>query len=239
MTPYYNGHWYHRMEIKSKPSGKQCTFQLCMWSDGWSKETCSGCVTFHDEGVYWDDMGSPSGWWKHNGGPNWSTNFQAVGIMVKQNNCGDMLLTDGACGSHCYPGSDLADHVPIVWQHEVVCVAPGSELEVPAEWTDCPWGETSIGVGRLHGAGHVDNMKLHIIEIGDAVRVTVPAMTGTVVFYDAKGAALRTLRANADQPTGVVWDKKAQGGGSIAPGVYVVRARTPSGTASGRITLSH
>ena len=111
-------------------------------------------------------------------------------------------------------------------------------LEVPANWVDCPWGEPPVGVGRLHGAGTIDNMKLDIVEMASAVRVTVPKMTGKVVFYDATGSAVRTLDANADAATEVVWDKTNDDGASITPGVYVVRARTPAGYATGRVPVS-
>ncbi|MBW2454947.1 MAG: hypothetical protein JRI68_10565 [Deltaproteobacteria bacterium] len=141
---YFHGRIYLRYEVAQKPSELLVAHQVCVWQDSWSKETCSSCETMTGSGVYYRDLGSPaSDWWiLPNGDIDWSQPFQRVSVMHKVTNCSGELLEYSSCGSHCYSGNDLQDHIPITGHVTMIVVPAGETLVPPGDWTGCPsgWG---------------------------------------------------------------------------------------------------
>ena len=135
---YVDGHLYMRLEVLEKPSDKLVAAQLCMWQDGFSLESCSSpCMTYSTTGVYYVDLSTPSGWWRSR--PlDYTRTFQQIALMYKDGSCGANLIRVGACGSHCYTGSDIDEHVPIRYHAEVVVVAAGATFTPPCHWRGVP-----------------------------------------------------------------------------------------------------
>lgn len=189
---FRDGTWYTRTEILTKPSSQKVVYQLCMWQDGWSLETCSACQDFTGTGVLYDELKTPAGWWKLSGGLDWSSSFTAVGYMLKPDGCGSNLLTSTACGTHCYDGNDLFDHVPITMDVEIIAVAQGATLQVPSNWTDCPWGTaTEADEPALQPRVH-DTPR---IVVGPEGRIQVPAgleCPATLRVVDSRGRSVRS-----------------------------------------------
>jgi len=146
LTPidYFHGRIYLRYEVAQKPSDLLVAHQVCVWQDSWSKETCSSCETMTDPGVYYRDLGSPAtDWWiLPNGDIDWTQPFQRVSVMHKVTNCSGELLEYSSCGSHCYSGGDLQDHIPITGHVTMIAVPDGETLDPPDSWSGCPsgWG---------------------------------------------------------------------------------------------------
>jgi hypothetical protein len=237
MSPanYRDGHWYMRWEVKSKPSTKLVTTQLCMWQSGFSLETCSSCSDFTAPDVYWIDLGTPAGWWKISGGLNWSASFTAVGVMLKQNSCGDVLLTASACGTHCYPNAtELQQHVPIETHTQVIMVSQGASLEVPPEWAGCPWGEP-IGVSIRDMTPQRERpFSINVQQTRSAVRIAAAGDTGLrgrIDIVSADGRIARTFDARGERE--FVWNTGTEGRTNAAPGIYFVKVTRQDGAVVG------
>ncbi len=139
---YVHGRIYLRYEVAQKPSDKLIAYQVCVWQDSWTKETCSSCETMTATGVYYRDLASPADdWWvKPNGDIDWTQPFQRVSVMHKEATCSGQLMEYSSCGSACYTGNDLQDHIPITGTVTMIVVPAGETLIPPDEWDGCPTG---------------------------------------------------------------------------------------------------
>jgi hypothetical protein len=136
---YVDGRVYIRYELVQRPSDKVVACQLCMWQDSWTKESCCQCFNTKPIQVYYHDAGTPSGWWRKS--PlDYTRAFQRVSFMHKDLSCSGMLLMSSSCGSHCYQGGDLNQHVPITFKLHVIVVSAGATLVAPPSWAGSPWG---------------------------------------------------------------------------------------------------
>jgi hypothetical protein len=232
---YRDGHWYMRWEVRAKPSTKTVTTQLCMWQNGWTNETCSGCTSFGTPDTYWIDLGTPSKRWKKAAALNWSAPFTAVGVMLKQNSCGDKLLASGACGAYCYPGSDLADHVPIETHTDVIMVTQGSTIEVPAEWVGCPWGEPAVVSIRDMHRRSAWRSTLGARLAGGILRVTgagQEGVCGRIDIISARGRTVRSFQARGEREFVANVGSFTQAG--VSRGVYILKITGDQGLTSGQ-----
>lgn len=141
---YASGRIYLRYEVAVKPSDKLIAYQVCVWQDNWTRESCASCEGFTTTGVYYRDLGSPgTDWWVLPGGDiDYTREFQRVSVMHKETDCMGNLMSSTACGTHCYTGGDLNDHIPITGHVTMIVVPPGETLIPPGDWTGCPagWG---------------------------------------------------------------------------------------------------
>jgi len=141
---YFHGTIYLRYEVATKPSDKLIAYQVCVWQDSWSKETCSSCDGMTATGLYYRNLGSPSAdWWVlPNGDIDWTQAFQRVSVMHKEGACNGNLMEYSSCGSACYTGGDLNDHIPITGHVTMIVVPAGETLIPPPSWQGCPagWG---------------------------------------------------------------------------------------------------
>lgn len=143
-TPYW------RLAV-DKPSTKPMKFQLCMWRHTPSTrdfrwETCSSGTEITDGGVFYIQLKTPATWWQKpqsDGSARWDFSLppDVLRIMIKDSATGKLMMGK-SCGSFCYRGSDLDQHVPITMQSTVVMVPAGQTLRAPDGWSGCPaaWG---------------------------------------------------------------------------------------------------
>ena len=141
-TNYAAGRMYWRLEILSKPSAKSVDVQVCMWRHGsrkWQFETCSSRLRgITKAGTYWANLGAPQNWWKKNGAWDFTKRPSVVRVMVKDSATQKLLMTSH-CGSACYRGGDIGQHVPIKMNSQAIVVAQGATLQPPAKWVpECP-----------------------------------------------------------------------------------------------------
>jgi len=136
---YAGGRAYWRVDVQTKPSDLAIVAQVCMWRGRWKVETCTRATTgtFQTAGTYWVDLGAPDSWWKKDGNWSWRTPFEATRIMIKDV-ASKRLLIGTKCGDFCYPRPDLASHVPIRINSQLIVVAKGAQLQPPANWAGCP-----------------------------------------------------------------------------------------------------
>ncbi|MEL6892753.1 MAG: hypothetical protein AAFP84_14235, partial [Actinomycetota bacterium] len=152
-TNYADGRAYIKLEIVSKPSDLAVKPNICFWRHTEVKkfhfETCarSRDLGFNSEGTYYFDLNAPNKWWKKNGVFDWSIPPTLGRVMIKDDASGKLLLSS-RCGAACYEGDDLADHIPIKMNSELIFVAKGKTLNPPANWrSDCPssWASACRG----------------------------------------------------------------------------------------------
>ncbi|RLB47369.1 MAG: hypothetical protein DRI90_26425 [Deltaproteobacteria bacterium] len=60
--------------------------------------------------------------------------------MHKEATCSGQLMEYSSCGSVCYTGNDLQDHIPITGTVTMIVVPAGETLSPPDEWDGCPTG---------------------------------------------------------------------------------------------------
>jgi len=110
------------LAVLSKPSDLLVDYQVCFWNvhdPFWLSfdETCSAALTADDEfsSVVFN-LATPDSWWTLDGMPfpwaEFGDGLDIARVMVKDNATQKLLLSIN-CGSSCYEGTDLADHVPI------------------------------------------------------------------------------------------------------------------------------
>ena len=143
-TPYW------RLAV-DKPSTKPMKFQLCMWRHTPSTrdfrwETCSSGTEITDGGVFYIQLKTPATWWQKpqsDGSARWDFSLppDVLRIMIKDPTTGKLMMGK-SCGSFCYRGSDLDQHLPITMQSTVVMVPAGQTLRAVDGWSGCPttWG---------------------------------------------------------------------------------------------------
>ena len=126
-----------RLDIVDKPSDRPVQVLVCMWQQGFSRETCVSAGTFTTTGEHWISLRSPGSWWRK--GPwDWSAPIDNVRLMVKDK-ASNSLLSTTRCGAACYSGSGAAaDHAPITFDAEMVMVAKGAQLVPGSVWAGCP-----------------------------------------------------------------------------------------------------
>jgi hypothetical protein len=147
---YADGRMYWRLQITTKPSTKPMLFQICMWrhtpgKTDYNWETCSAeaAMPVSTTGTTYADLGVIRSWWKKSNGWDWTKRPDVVRIMIKDA-ATKRLMMSTVCGTYCYTGPDIDQHVPITMTTATVIVPPGTTFQAPTGWTDCPatWGST-------------------------------------------------------------------------------------------------
>lgn len=133
---FARGRLFLRVEVTSKPTTKPVGVQLCMWRDRYVEETCSRTTTFTRRQELWVDLGTPANWWSK-GRWSWATAWDPTRLMLKDVASG-LLMNRTKCSPYCYPGNDLAAHLPIRLRATAVLVARGADLDPPRGWGSCP-----------------------------------------------------------------------------------------------------
>ncbi len=145
---YAAGRVYWRLQVTSKPSNKPMLFQICMWRHTPGKtdyryETCSAeaAMPVSTNGTSYADLGIWRNWWTLPTGWDWTKKPDVVRIMIKDAGSKRLMMST-VCGSYCYTGSDIDQHVPITMTTSVVVVPPDGTFQAPSGWSGCPstWG---------------------------------------------------------------------------------------------------
>ncbi len=212
-TDFTEGTTYVRLNITDKPSDKPVKLISCMWRDRFTQEKCLGLGTYENEGLHYLELKSPSRWWTADRW-SWGRPIEFIRILAKDPTTG-RLLSSSKCGSVCYPGDDLADHTPISFEAELIVVADGASLDVPADWSGCPaaWGGACAGgdPGGSGGPGGPDP------DPDDPPRPPVGNADPTLELPEsavAEQGTWTTLSATTDAPEIVWW--KHRGPGSVS-----------------------
>ncbi len=125
---YAGGRATVKITVLDKPSSKPMQALVCFWRHGARKfqfETCKAVgQPIINEGTYVADLGSPQSWWKKGGTYDWSQRASVIRIMLKDPATGKLFLSQ-KCGSTCYRGADLGQHVPVRFSGELTMVAKG------------------------------------------------------------------------------------------------------------------
>jgi hypothetical protein len=145
---YAGGRMYWRLELTSKPSSKPMLFQICMWrhtpgATDYEWETCSAeaAMPVSTAGTTYADLGVLRSWWTKSNGWDWNRRPDVVRIMIKDAETKRLMMST-VCGSYCYRGSDIDQHVPIVMNTATIIVPAGTAFSAPSGWRGCPasWG---------------------------------------------------------------------------------------------------
>ncbi|MFK8025105.1 MAG: fibronectin type III domain-containing protein [Ilumatobacter sp.] len=155
---YASGTAYIKIDVLEKPSDLAMIPLICFWThtaaQKFKYETCARKGVdriFTDEGTYYFDLKAPESWWQKNGVFDWSTPPTLGRIMLKKAYSETTELMLGKlCGSFCYKGDDLEDHIPVRIASELIFVAQGETLNPPSDWrNECPsdWANACSGDG--------------------------------------------------------------------------------------------
>lgn len=206
---YSRGRVYIRLDVLDKPSDAVMIPFLCFWRHTenvkFKYETCVSNkeFAFSGEGVVWIDAGTPSKWWKKNGQWDWSVPASLGRIMMKDPVTGKLWVT-GRCGTACYPGADIDEHVPVKFGAEVIFVGAGSELSPPASWrSECPsaWSSNCADDSANPAEGPVDEESPSPAE--DPIdNAEAPVFDGPE--YVAAAASLRSPTVTAVRDEGAI-----------------------------------
>jgi hypothetical protein len=228
---YVDGRVYLRYEAVEKPSDKKLKVQLCFWYGSNKYETCSpsGNFSYSTKGVYYKDLGTPGKWWQKNNNYDWNKKYDKSRLMHKDASSG-MLLMTSSCGSHCYKGGDIEDHVPIKIKATVIVVSKGNELAAPAEWSDCKesWCQNSsttaynIKSANAHSlpaiiARRIESSGAYIIELSNST-ANQNGMYLDMYRTDGKLVSGFYLRPGNES---LCLDKS----GKVEQGLYILKAR--------------
>jgi hypothetical protein len=203
---YSGGTAYWRLQVVDKPSSLAMKAQVCMWRVNFTVETCSALgTTITDEGTYWYNLGSPGSWWKKNN--NWAmTPPDNIRIMLKDNISG-LQLQSSACGNYCYPRTDLALHVPITMNSQLIIVAQGSTLTPPASWSGCPtaWSAACTTGGTTGSTGSTTTTKATTTTTKATTTTTKATTTTTTIGGGSTGVTVSIANTQVTEPdTGYV-----------------------------------
>jgi len=229
---YVNGKVYMRHEVTNKPTTKKIAVQMCMWQSG-GPETCASCKDFTQDGVYYYEWGPPSGWW--NLKPiDYTKAFSWVCVVYKDGSCGGKLFQKGCCGSHCYTGSDLAQHVGWKFRATVYVVSKGATFAPPAEWTGCPdsWGCGSAvaATPRFAVAAKKDAPDIRALT-GGGFTIRIPSDGEHVVEVFRPDGARIAVRSGEGSA------RYTMQRGEIGPGIYIAISRTVNAVSTWRVIV--
>jgi len=139
-----DGNAYLRLVVSGKPSTKQLGFHVCMWRHNgllrffW--ETCSAWqkATVTTDGTYFVNLGPVGTWWKKNGVWDWTKPASDIRLMLMDPATRTLMYVN-SCGTHCYGGTNIDQHLPFTVKSEFVLVGQGRNLVPPASWVGkCP-----------------------------------------------------------------------------------------------------
>ncbi len=186
---YRDGKVYFRLNVKTKPSNKLMFVQICFWypgSDGtpFKHETCSKGTTFTNAGVVYAYGNVPSTWYKLPVGVtyDWARLPSHARVMIKDTNSNGKLMINRSCGGACYAGTDLYDHVPLVFDASMVMVKQGETFDrtmAPANWSTCPealCGASDGGSDNTITSCPVTNSGLGTVSYNNRLQAATPAV---------------------------------------------------------------
>jgi hypothetical protein len=206
---YANGRAFIKIDVVSKPSDLAVVPLVCFWTHTEAKrfhyETCARggsdrIVT--GEGAIYVDLGAPAGWWKKNGTFDWSLPPSVGRIMIKKAySTRTELLLSSKCGAACYIGDDLADHVPIEMDSELIFVKKGASLTPPTDWrTTCPadWSTLCSGGGATTTTTTIPKVTTTTTIPKATTTTTIPKATTTTTTPSGSNTA--SVAATATTP---------------------------------------
>lgn len=240
---YTDGRVYLRYEALEKPSDKELKVQLCFWYGSNKYETCSPSSYFKysTAGVYYKDLGTPNDWWQLNNNYDWDKKYDKARLMHKDASSG-MLLMTSSCGSHCYKGGDIEDHVPIEMDATVIVVSKGATPTFPEEWSDCEqsWCKNATfvknnkkeDIAESEGISITSTPAGHVITLDKSYRASGGTISGGI--YAPNGVRVKALQFSSD-PYSSTWDRRCGTRGTVPQGVYVVSVTVPGRTLNSKI----